>query len=312
MNKNSVIFISGGQGLVGSAMKKLLTDQGYTRVLTPHSKELNLVDPHATMSYFEKNRPEYVFHFAGAVYGLGGNLKDPARSYFLNTAINTNVVDATYRTGVKKILAMGSICAYPQNVPSDRLIDEAMIFDGRPNPGEEAYGTSKRSMLIHLEACRKSNGQDFVFMISTNLYGPEDRFNTADGHVIPSLVKKFYDAKHSQKPIQIWGDGLSNRDFLFSKDAAMAMLMSMEKLSGAVNLATGTMNKIKDVVDTLTSLTGTHKLVSYDPSKPKGHEFFGFDTSKLKSIGFKPKYTLESGLKETFDWFEANSNVARQ
>ncbi|PPD46795.1 MAG: GDP-fucose synthetase [Methylotenera sp.] len=311
MQKDSRILITGSSGLLGTALTMKLKEYGYTSCITPSSQELNLLSYENTLKAFcDTYRPEYVFHLAGAVYGIGGNLKKSNRIFLENTLINTHVVEASFQAGVKKIIAMGSICAYPTPYPFDGSLIEDFIFHGIPHFAERAYGQSKRAMLAQLESYTTQE-LDHAFVISSNLYGPNDHFNLETGHVIPSLIRKFYEAQQYKHDVQIWGDGLSRRDIMHSWDAADALIKVMLEFSGRINLASGNMLSIADIVSILGDISGV-KNWYFDESKPKGHEFPGINIDQLNSINYSPNFDAKKGLEQAYHWYCDNANFARK
>jgi len=311
MEKTDVILITGGTGLVGHNLSNHLSQLGYLSILTPDTSACNLLDPQKVNAYFKKYRPDYVFHMAGRVRGLGGNMNDQGAAYLDNLLMNTYVIDACQKFGVKKIVAMGTVAMYPDPLPCNPLREET-IWMGEPHHSEYGYAQAKRSMLAQLVAYQENYGLPFVMAISTNLYGPFDRFNIQTGHVVPSLIKKFYDAKKSGEKVVIWGDGSAQRDFLYIKDAVRALVLLMNSSTGVINLATGKTNGIKDAVSILANLTGMQDFVCWDTSKPNGQLLRAYDVSRLASLGFSCAYELAEGLKETFTWYQSNEPSVRR
>jgi GDP-L-fucose synthase len=310
MEKNSKIIITGGSGLVGTALTTMLCKKGFTNVHPLSSKECDLTDYSATLALFEQEKPEYVYHLAAAVYGIMGNMMNKGSSFLKNTLINLSVVEASRRINVKKITAMGSGCVYP--FPSPGLpLSEDMVWLGKPHPSEDSYAHSKRALLAQLNAYNESYATEFAFVISANLYGPNDKFDIEQGHVIPSLVRKFHDAKINDGEVTVWGDGSSKRDFMYSEDAAEALLVIMENLSGPVNLGSGMVHPIRDLVECLTDITDLHGRVRWDRSKPNGQDYRAYDLNKLFDVGFTPKVKLHEGLRRTFNWYADNTSAAR-
>jgi GDP-L-fucose synthase len=311
LDQNQNVLVTGASGLVGSALISKLSSAGFQHVVGLSSRDLDLMDLSKVVSTFKELKPDLVFHMAGAVYGIAGNLHNPARSFLNNILINTHVVEASRQAGAKKIVGMGSICAYPFPPPIKGPLIEDYVFQGKPHPGEEFYGHAKRALYAQLEAYRRTYGIDYAFVLSTNLYGPHDKFDVEHGHVVPSLIRKFFLAQTEGRPVRVWGDGEPTRDFMYSEDAAEALIAIMHKHTGAINLATGNMHRIRDVVDALSSYTGTAELVSYDSTMPKGHEFESFDTSRLRALGYQSKTSLKDGLIQTFEWYKSNWKNAR-
>lgn len=308
---DDIILITGGSGLVGVNLKEYLQSQGLGRILAPSSKECDLTDRQVVQDYFERNRPDYVFHMAGFVRGIMGNMRNQGESYLKNTLINTHVIDACRQFGVRKVVAMGTAAMYPE--PEDSVpLAEADVWKGPPHPSEYGYAQAKRGMLAQLQTYQESYGLAYAFAFSTNLYGPHDRFNTETGHVIPSLVKKFHDAKRAKMPITVWGDGSAHRDFLYVKDCSRALHAIMDHVTGPVNLASGMTRKIRDVVNILADCTGMQEQVVWDASKPNGYLFRAYDVSRLQAAGFRCHYTLEQALHETYDWYAGNRDNVRQ
>ncbi|MHC2147788.1 GDP-L-fucose synthase family protein [Pseudomonas sp. 210_17 TE3656] len=302
MNKQDKILVTGARGLVGSALVEHLKSEGYVNVIEVGRQECDLVNAESTRAFFEKVRPDYVFHAAARVYGIMGNMQNKALSFYDNVMINTNVVDASQKVGVKKITVMGTGAVYP--FPSPGLpLREDMIFLGVPHPAEDSYGHAKRAMLAMLRAYEESYGLEWAYVVSCNLFGPRDKFDTEFGHVVPSLIKKFYDAKQKGEKVVVWGDGSAQRDFMYVKDTARVGLAIMNDISGASNIGSGVVYKIRDIVDMITEISGMQGQVVWDSEKPNGQDYRAYDLTNIKSIGFECKYTIRQGLEETWAWY---------
>ncbi|MCL6478024.1 MAG: GDP-L-fucose synthase [Peptococcaceae bacterium] len=302
MNKTDKILVTGARGLVGSALVEHLKNEGYKNIIEVGRDNCDLTDTIATRKFFEKFAPDYVFHAAARVYGIMGNMKNKALSFYDNVMINTNVVDASQKVGVKKITVMGTGAVYP--CPSPGLpLREDMIFMGKPHHAEDSYAHAKRAMLAMLHAYQESYGIDWAYIVSCNLFGPRDKFDTEFGHVIPSLIKKFYDAKKNGTKVVVWGDGSAERDFMYVKDAARVSLMIMSNLSGPVNIGSGKVYKIKEIVNMIADIAGMADRIVWDAGKPNGQEYRAYDLSKIQSIGFACRYSIKQGLEETWDWY---------
>ena len=305
MDKTDVILITGASGLVGSAVAELFKAQGFSRVACVGRDDCDLSDLAATRKLFEKIRPAYVFHAAARVYGIMGNINNQGQSYFDNTLINTSVVDAARHAGVKKITAMGSGAVYPYP-PASLPLSESTMFDGRPHPSEGAYAHAKRGMLAMLEAYEQSYGLKWAYIVSCNLFGPRDKFEPITGHVVPALVRKFHDAMQSGGPVVVWGDGSAQRDFMYVKDVARVVHIVMQQVDGAINMGSGKVLSIRQIVDALSAITGITDRITWDASKPNGQDYRAYDLRRLASTGFKCKYSVEQGLQETWDWYRSN------
>lgn len=310
IQQDDKILITGGAGLVGTNLKQYLQSQGFTRILAPRSDECDFIDQQAVLKYFNRTAPDYVFHMAGFVRGIMGNMNGQGEAYFKNTLINTHVIDSCHKSRVKKVVAMGTASMYPEPTPGIPLT-EIDVWKGPPHPSEYGYAQAKRGMLAQLQTYENSYGMQYAFAVCTNLFGPNDRFNTETGHVIPSLVKKFHDAKQAKTAVTVWGDGSAHRDLLYIKDCSRALHTIMDKVTGPINLASGITRRIRDVVDILADYTDTKNLVAWDASKPSGYTFRAYDVGLLRATGFTCHYTLEKGLHETYDWYANHRGIAR-
>ena len=307
LNKSDKIVVTGAAGLVGSALVDHLRSEGYEYVIPLQRADCDLLDTSATFALFERLRPDHVFHAAARVYGIMGSMKNQGKSFYENCMINTNVVEASRRAGARKITVMCTGAVYP--FPSPGLpLKEDMIFLGRPHPAHAGYANAKLAMLAMLEAYEESYGLKWAYIVSGNLFGPRDKFDVEFGNVVPSLIRKFCDAKKSGGKVQVWGDGSAQRDFIYVKDAARASVGVMSDIDGAVNMGSGQVYRIRDVVDTLGELTGMSGRIEWDASKPNGQAYRAYDLSKIHDIGLRPVYSLHDGLKETWDWYCAQND----
>ncbi len=305
------IVVTGAGGLVGTALLALLAERGFSNVLAPRSADVDLRDPVAAKAYFSHVKPAYVYHLAARVYGIMGNIENKGSSYFENVMINTNVVEACRLARVRKIVAMGSGAVYPYP-PPHRLLEEEDIWSGKPHPSEDSYAHSKRAMFAQLEAYQEQYGLAFVFAISGNLYGPNDKFDIEHGHVTPALIAKFHAAKQAGTKVSVWGNGSAIRDFTYSSDMALALLTVMERGQGAINVGSGDIRPIRDIVMTLAEVTDLVDEVEWDTSKPNGQEFRAYRLDRLMALGFRPQVNLRSGLEQTYYWYANNVQTARK
>lgn len=309
MNKNDKILITGGSGLVGTALTKVLSNKGFCNLVSLSSGDCNLIEKNQVRDLFKRINPDYVFHLAAKIHGIGGNSKFQADVLYQNVMMNTNVVESSREHEVLKIVAMGSGCVYP-DLGTEELF-ENQIWLGPPHISQAAYGHSKRLMFAHLEAVKEQYGTDFVFGISGNIYGPNDSFNIETGNVTPSLIHKFLLAHKNKTSVEIWGSGKAIRDFSHSEDIANALILSMTNLSGPVNIGSGHRHRIQDIVKVLSDIYDKEIEIIYDSSKPDGQLARYYNIDKLISADFKPKFDLNRGIYDTHNWLRENINSAR-
>lgn len=302
MQTSDRILVTGARGLVGSAVVEELRAKGYGNVVGIGREDCDLMNRSDTEALFADLRPQHVFHAAARVYGIVGNMRNRALSFHDNVSINTNVIHATHLAGAKKITVMGTGAVYPYPSPRLPLVEED-IFLGRPHPAEESYAHAKRAALAMLEAYEADHGLEWAYVISCNMFGPRDKFDIHFGHVVPSLIAKFHHAKETNGLVVVWGDGSAQRDFLYVKDCASAVRHIMERGKGAMNMGSGIVYRIKDIVTAIGRVTGMEDRIEWDPTKPNGQDYRAYDLSRLAALGFAPTYTLESGLRETWEWY---------
>jgi GDP-L-fucose synthase len=311
MNKDARIIITGSTGLIGTALVPALAQAGYTNVLALGSKDCDLMDWHATRQFFADHPCDCVIHMAALVYGMMGNIKNKGTSFLNNLLINTHTVEAARLAGAKKLVVMGSGCVYPYPPPSMPL-QEDMVWSGPPHHTEDSYGHAKRAMLAQLIAYKEQYGLPWAFIMSGNFYGPNDKFDAEFGHVTPALVRKFYEAKQAGKDVVVWGTGIAKRDFTYSGDTARALIAIMENIEGAVNLASGQVHSIREVVEELARISGMEDHVVWDSTKPDGEAYRAYDSGRLFATGFRPQVSLAEGLRLTYDWYAAHADSARK
>jgi len=311
IDHDACVLVTGGTGLVGRALTKVLADKGFSNVISIGSKVCDLRDGEAVKKLFAHVKPRYLFHLAARVYGIGGNNKYKADILFDNVMINTNTLEHSRKAGVKKIVAMGSGCVYPELKGHQELFEE-QIWIGPPHASEDSYAHSKRLMLAQLQAMKEQDGISSAFAISGNLYGPYDNFDKNDGHVTPSLVAKFFEASQNGQPVKVWGSGVAIRDFSYCEDAASALYEVLLKVEGPVNLGSGHRHAIKDIVVALQNICGESVKVEWDSSKPDGQLVRYYNLDKLKATGFKAKVPLAAGVRRTYEWYANNSERARK
>ncbi|MGE4420705.1 MAG: NAD-dependent epimerase/dehydratase family protein [Pseudodesulfovibrio sp.] len=305
----SKVLITGATGLVGTALSRVLREETGAEIIGVGSRDCDLRDGAATGELMDRVRPDFVFHLAARVHGLGGNARYKSDILFENVLINTNVVEYARRSGVRKIVAMGSGCVYPELKGQQELFED-QIWLGPPHSSEDSYAHAKRLMLAQLDAAREQYGLASAFVISGNLYGPHDLFNREDGHVTPSLVAKFHEAAQKGGPVKVWGSGVAVRDFTYCDDAARALLAIFRHLEGPVNMGSGMRHPIRDIVDTLHALTGVP--VEWEADKPDGQLVRYYNLDRLASTGFAARVALRDGVRKTYEWYSANIDTARK
>lgn len=303
------VLITGGTGLVGHALSQALREQGFTDVVSVGSRDCDLRNGDAVVALMNRVRPAYVFHLAARVHGIGGNTRYKSDILVDNVLINTNVIEYARRSGVVKIVAMGSGCVYPELKGQQELF-ENQVWIGPPHRSEDSYAHSKRLMLAQLDAAREQYGLASAFVISGNLYGPHDNFNIEEGHVIPSLVAKFHTARQAGTAVKVWGSGVAIRDFTYADDTARALIAILRHIEGPVNMGSGQRHPIRDIVTTLAELTGVP--VEWDASKPDGQLVRYYNLDKLLSTDFTAEVALADGIRRTYQWYEENWKSARK
>lgn len=307
MNKDSRIYVSGHSGLVGTALIKELQNQGYTNIITRPHKELDLLDPKATLKFFEEIQPEYVFHLAAKVGGIIGNKTYPADFLYENQMINTNVLKSAHDIKVKKLLNFGSVCIYP--VAAEVPIKESSLLTGPLEYTNEAYAIAKISSLMLAKKYKEQYGDNFISVMPANLYGPNDNFHKQNAHVIPMLMRRFIWSKESnEKEVTVWGTGKPTRDFLFSEDLAEGLVHLMKTYDELehINIGPGYETSIKELAELMKEITGFEGKLNFDTSKPDGTPRRYLDVSKVNALGWKAETPLKEGLQKMYEWFMQN------
>lgn len=307
MNKDSSIFVAGHRGLVGSAIVRALKKAGYHNIILRTHAELDLLNQSAVRNFFEKEKPEYVFLAAAKVGGIMANKTYPADFIRDNLAVELNTIDAAYRNGVKKLLFLGSSCIYPRL--ATQPITESELLSGPLEETNRAYAVAKIAGIVLCESYNKQYGTDFISVMPTNLYGPQDNFDLETSHVLPALLRKFHEAKEaSADTITLWGTGSAQREFLHVDDLADACLFLMGAYSGSdiVNIGTGEDLSIKEVAERIRDIVGYTGTIIWDNSKPDGTPRKLLDVSKLHTLGWHHQIPLDEGLKTTYEWYRTN------
>lgn len=304
MNLDSKIFVAGHKGLVGSAITRTLQKQGYTNLIIKTRQELDLLDKIAVKNFFEAEKPEYVFLAAAKVGGIMANSTFPADFIYQNLVVQNNVIHNAYLSKVKKLLFLGSSCIYPRECPQP--IKESYLMTGKLEPTNEAYAVAKIAGIKLCQAYNKQHGTNFISLMPTNLYGPNDNFDLINSHVLPALIRKFHEAKNEKnKEVILWGTGLPKREFLHVDDLAAACLFLMNKYNDSeiINVGTGKDIAIKELAEIIQKIIGYKGNIVWDSTKPDGMPRKLLDVNKINSLGWKQQTPMDIGIKNTYEWF---------
>lgn len=301
MNKDSKIYIAGHNGLMGGALYRQLSKQGYSNIFTQSSDSLDLRNQELTDKYIKHIKPEYVFICAGKVGGIGANIEYPGDFIYDNLMIQTNVINSSYKHGVKKLLALGSSCIYPRL--SEQPIKEEYLLQGELEPTNEYYAVAKIAALKMCDAYRKQYGCDFISAMPTNLYGINDNYDLNNSHVLPALLRKVITAKSKNEGIEIWGTGTVKREFLYSEDCADACIFLMNNYSdfGHVNIGVGEDIELNGLLEIICSIVGYKWKITHNLSKADGMKRKKLDVSKINNLGWRATTSLEQGIQKTID-----------
>ncbi len=308
MNSQSRIYVAGDTGLVGSAIVRMLHMRGYTNILsTPHSN-WDLRNQENVDRFFKINKPDYVFLAAAKVGGIGANSNLPAQFIYDNLMIQTNIIDASYRNGVKKLLFLGSSCIYPKMC--EQPIKEEYLLTGLLEPTNDAYAIAKIAGIKMCQAYRRQYGFNAISLMPTNLYGPGDNFDHNSSHVLPAMISKFEGSHDGSKywEVTLWGDGTPKREFLHVDDLAEACYTCMEVYNDSelINIGTGEDVTIKELAETIKDVVGYKSSIKWDTDKPNGTPRKVLNVDKIKSLGWEPKINLREGIESTYQWYREN------
>ena len=301
MNKKSKIYIAGHRGMVGSAIHRKLLGMGFTNIITRTSSELDLRIQETVNEFFEMERPEYVFLAAAKVGGIWANQSYPADFIYQNIVVQCNVIHSAYATSVSKLMFLGSSCIYPKLAPQP--MKEEYLLTGLLEHTNEPYAIAKIAGIKMCDAYRAQYGCNFISVMPTNLYGPNDNYDLQNAHVLPTLIRKFHEAKQNGDPaVTIWGTGTPMREFLHADDLADACCFLMENYNqeGLVNIGTGEDVTITQLALLIKEVVGYEGDLIYDASKPDGTPRKLMDVSKLTNLGWKYSIELKDGLKQVY------------
>jgi len=310
MELSSKIYIAGHRGMVGSAIHRNLLQKGFTNFVLRDSSSLDLRNQQAVTAFFAQEKPDYVFLAAAKVGGIQANNIYRADFLYENLMIQNNVIHAAYQNATKKLMFLGSSCIYPKLAPQP--LKEEYLLSGFLEETNEPYAIAKIAGIKMCESYRRQYGCDFISVMPTNLYGPNDSYNLSNSHVLPALIRKFHEAKEQQLPsVEMWGTGSPLREFLHADDLGDACVYLMQHYSGEqhVNIGTGTDLSIKELALIIKKIVGYEGSISHDLSKPDGTPRKLMDVSFLHRLGWKHRIELEEGIRLVYADFRKKENV---
>jgi len=302
MEQNARIYIAGHRGMVGSAILRRLQQEGYKNFILKGSGELDLRDQAATMDFFAAEKPDYVFLAAAKVGGIMANNSYRAEFLYDNLQIQNNVIHASWKQGVQKLLFLGSSCIYPKLAPQP--LKEEYLLTGLLEPTNEPYAIAKIAGIKMCDAYRSQYGCNFISVMPTNLYGPNDNYDLQNSHVLPALIRKFHEAKTAgTSSVTVWGTGTPKREFLHADDMADACVYLMQHYDeeGLVNIGTGKDISIADLASLIKDIVGYQGTIGFDTTKPDGTPRKLLDVSKLHSLGWRARIGLEEGIRQVYE-----------
>ncbi len=307
MDKSEKIFVAGHRGMVGSALICQLESKGFLNLLVRDRSELDLRDDSAVATLFAEEKPAVVILAASKVGGIKANIDHPVAFQLENLQIQNNVMDAAYENGVRKLLFLGSSCIYPKFAPQP--IPETALLSGPLEPTNEAYAIAKIAGIKLCQAYAREHGANFISMMPTNLYGPNDNFDLETSHVLPALLRKAHEARtRKDRELIVWGSGKPRREFLHVDDLASACLLLLEKYDSPeiINVGCGEDISIRELAELICDIVGFDGELNWDVTKPEGTPRKLLDVTKLRALGWKPSIPLREGITQTYEWFLAN------
>jgi GDP-L-fucose synthase len=313
MNKDDRIYVAGHAGLVGSAIVRHLEADGFSNLVFSDRAQVDLRQQRDVDAFFAAQRPTYVFLAAAKVGGIHANNTYPADFIRDNLQIQTNVIDAAYRNGTRKLLFLGSSCIYPRLAPQP--MPESALLTGAFEPTNEWYAIAKVAGIKLCQAYRRQYGFNAISAMPTNLYGPGDNFSAENSHVLPALVRRLHEAKISKaREVTVWGSGTPRREFLFVDDLADAVVFLMRQYDSEelVNVGWGKDTSIRELAEAIADAVGWSGAFRFDASKPDGMPRKLLDVSRLTALGWKPRVSLRDGIASTYAWFAEHQQAARQ
>ena len=311
---NKRVVVTGGAGFLGSFVVDQLRAKGCRQIVVPRSRDYDLVQMDAVQQLYRDARPDLVIHLAARVGGIGANQANPGRFFYDNLMMGTQLIEVGRQQGLKKFVALGTICAYPKFAPIPFKEDD--IWNGYPEETNAPYGLAKKMMLVQSQAYHRQYGFHSIVLFPVNLYGPRDNFDLETSHVIPALIRKCAVAQETgQASISLWGDGSPTREFLYVEDAAEGILLAAEQYEGElpINLGTGEEVSIRNLAGMIAAEMGFTGEIQWDTTKPNGQPRRCLDVSRAKQLfGFQVRHSLRDGLRKTVQWFHDNRQAIRE
>ena len=308
------VVVTGGAGFLGSFVVEQLRTKGCRQIFVPRSRDYDLVEMEAVRRLYADTTPDILIHLAARVGGIGANQANPGRFFYDNLMMGSQLIEVGRRRGLSKLVAIGTICAYPKFAPIPFQEDD--LWAGYPEETNAPYGLAKKMMLVQSQAYRQQYGFNSIVLFPVNLYGPRDNFDLQTSHVIPALIRKCAEARDAgASEIVLWGDGTPTREFLYVEDAAEGILLAAEQYddSRPLNLGTGEEISINGLATMISAEVGYTGRITWDKTKPNGQPRRCLDVSRIKqTIGFQAKHSLRDGLKKTIAWFHAHRETLRE
>jgi GDP-L-fucose synthase len=308
------IAVTGGSGFLGSALMAQLETAGYRHLFVPRQRDYDLTQAAQVERFYADAKPEALIHLAALAGGIGANMRRPGDFFYQNAIMGIQLIEYARRAGVRKVVVIGTVCAYPKFTPVPFREDD--LWYGYPEETNAAYGLAKKMLLVQAQAYRQQYGMNIIYLLPANLYGPRDNFDPETSHVIPALIRKCVDAKRSgRSEVACWGTGAPSREFLYVDDAAGAIRLALERYDQPepVNIGTGREVTITALAELIAKLTGFGGRLIWDASRPDGQPRRMLETTRAEELfGFRAGTSLEEGLKRTIDWYETTDGAPPQ
>jgi GDP-L-fucose synthase len=312
--QNRRVCVTGGTGFLGKVVVDKLRKRGAVDIFVPAQEQYDLVQPDGVARLLADARPDVIIHLAAHVGGIGANRAHPAEFFYDNLMMGVQLMHESWKSGVEKFVAIGTVCAYPKFTPLP--FNEDDLWNGYPEETNAPYGLAKKMLLVQAQAYRQQYGFNAIFLLPVNLYGPGDNFDPRSSHVIPALIRKCIEAQRfGQSEIEVWGDGSPTREFLYVDDAAEGILLATESYSGPepVNLGSGYEISIKELAEMIARLSGFRGQLVWDTSKPNGQPRRALDVSRAEQyFGFRAQMDFEEGLRRTIEWYRRQPEQEEQ